>query len=71
MKDIEKVCINSAIHNILSNLYPQHIFTKYLFTLLSNMLREIKSTNLNQVKYYSFYTERYDVLFLDAFMIFL
>jgi hypothetical protein len=53
MKDIEKLCINPVIHIILSNLYTQHIFTKYLFPLLFNMSREIKSTNLNQVKCYS------------------
>jgi hypothetical protein len=70
MKDIEKVCINPAIRSILSNLYPQHIFTKHLFTLLFNMLREIKSTNLNQIKCYNSNTERYDVLFLDVLTVF-
>jgi hypothetical protein len=34
------------------------------------MLREIKSTNLNQVKYYNSNIERYDVLFLDVLMVF-
>jgi hypothetical protein len=56
MQDIEKFCINHAIRNILSNLYPQHIFTKYLFTLLFNMSREIKSINpmINSIQYYNF-----------------
>jgi hypothetical protein len=69
MRDIEKVCINLAIHSIPSNLYSQHLFTKHLFTLF-NMSREIKSTNLNQVKCYNSNTERYDVLFLDVLMVF-
>jgi hypothetical protein len=65
-----KVCINHVIHNILSNLYSQYIFTKYLFTSLFNMSREIKSTNLIQVKCYNYNTERYNVLFLDVLMVF-